>query len=122
MAVTDFDWTAGGSGALATVSTAANLLASSGSALSTAANLDTAINAINLQMATMGSQAKALEVQKSFLGKLRDVVEEGISNMVDADLAKESARLQSLQIKQQLGTQALSIANQAPQYILSLFR
>ena len=122
MAVTDFDWTAGGSGALATVSTAANLLASSGSALSTAANLDTAINAINLQMATMGSQAKALEVQKNFLAKLRDVVEEGISNMVDADLAKESARLQSLQIKQQLGTQALSIANQAPQYILSLFR
>jgi flagellin len=121
-AVTDFDWTAGGSGALATVSTAANLLATSGSALATAASIDTAINAINLQMATMGSQAKALDVQNDFLGKLRDVVEEGISNMVDADLAKESARLQSLQIKQQLGTQALSIANQAPQFILSLFR
>jgi flagellin len=43
-------------------------------------------------------------------------------NLVDADLAKESARLQSLQIKQQLGAQALSIANQAPQVILSLFR
>ena len=120
--VTDFDWTAGGSGALATVSTAANLLATSGSALATAASIDTAINAINLQMATLGSQAKALSVQNNFLGKLRDVVEEGISNLVDADLAKESARLQSLQIKQQLGTQALSIANQAPQYILSLFR
>jgi len=122
MSVTDWDWTAGGSGALSTVSTAANLLASAGSALTTASNLDTAIVAINTQMAAMGSQAKSLEAQNNFIGKLRDVVEEGISNLVDADLAKESARLQSLQIKQQLGTQALSIANQAPQYILSLFR
>jgi flagellin len=73
-------------------------------------------------MAAMGSQAKSLDAQNNFIGKLRDVVEEGVSNLVDADLAKESARLQSLQIKQQLGTQALSIANQSPQYILSLFR
>jgi len=122
MSVTDWDWTAGGSGALSTVSTAANLLASAGSSLTTASNLDTAIVAINTQMAAMGSQAKSLEAQNDFIGKLRDVVEEGVSNLVDADLAKESARLQSLQIKQQLGTQALSIANQAPQYILSLFR
>ena len=122
MSVTDWDWTAGGSGALSTVSTAANLLASAGSSLTTASNLDTAIVAINTQMAAMGSQAKSLEAQNDFIGKLRDVVEEGISNLVDADLAKESARLQSLQIKQQLGTQALSIANQAPQYVLSLFR
>ena len=122
MSVTDWDWTAGGSGALSTVSTAANLLASAGSSLTTASNLDTAIVAINTQMAAMGSQAKSLEAQNNFISKLRDVVEEGISNLVDADLAKESARLQSLQIKQQLGTQALSIANQAPQYILSLFR
>jgi len=122
MSVTDWDWTAGGSGALSTVSTAANLLASAGSSLTTASNLDTAIVAINTQMAAMGSQAKSLEAQNNFISKLRDVVEEGVSNLVDADLAKESARLQSLQIKQQLGTQALSIANQAPQYILSLFR
>jgi flagellin len=122
MSVSDWDWSAGGSGALSTVSTAANLLASAGSALTTAGNLDTAIVAINTQMAAMGSQAKSLEAQNNFIGKLRDVVEEGISNLVDADLAKESARLQSLQIKQQLGTQALSIANQAPQFILSLFR
>jgi flagellin len=122
MSVSDWDWSAGGSGALSTVSTAANLLASAGSALTTAGNLDTAIVAINTQMAAMGSQAKSLEAQNNFIGKLRDVVEEGVSNLVDADLAKESARLQSLQIKQQLGTQALSIANQAPQYILSLFR
>jgi flagellin len=49
-------------------------------------------------------------------------VEKGVSNLVDADLAKESARLQSLQIKQQLGAQALSIANASPQVILQLFR
>jgi flagellin len=122
MSVTDWDWTAGGSGALATVSTASALLASAASATTTVGNLDTAINTLNVQLATMGAQAKAVDIQNTFLTKLRDVVEEGISNLVDADLAKESARLQSLQIKQQLGTEALSIANQAPQFILSLFR
>jgi flagellin len=122
MSITDWDWTAGGAGALSTVSTAASLLASAASATTTVGNLDTAINTLNVQMATMGAQAKAVDVQNTFLTKLRDVVEEGISNLVDADLAKESARLQSLQIKQQLGTEALSIANQAPQFILSLFR
>ena len=122
MTITDWDWTAGGAGALSTVSTAANLLASAASATTTVGNLDTAINTLNVQLATMGAQAKAVDIQNTFLTKLRDVVEEGISNLVDADLAKESARLQSLQIKQQLGTEALSIANQAPQFILSLFR
>jgi flagellin len=46
----------------------------------------------------------------------------GIGNLVDADMASESAKLQSLQVKQQLGVQALSIANQSPQIIMSLFR
>jgi flagellin len=122
MSITDWDWTAGGAGALSTVSTASSLLASAASATTTVGNLDTAISTLNVQMATMGAQAKAVDVQNTFLTKLRDAVEEGISNLVDADLAKESARLQSLQIKQQLATEALSIANQAPQYILSLFR
>jgi hypothetical protein len=54
--------------------------------------------------------------------KLSDVVESSVGNLVDADLAKESAKLQALQVKQQLGIQALSIANQAPQAIMSLFR
>mgnify|MGYP000082512364 CR=1 FL=1 len=120
--ITNRDFTVGGSGALATVSAAANLLNSAGSALTTAGDIDTAITALNSQLATMGSQAKALDVQAEFMAKLNDVVEQGISNLVDADLAKESARLQSLQIKQQLGAQALSIANQAPQLVLSFFR
>jgi flagellin len=120
--ITNRDFTVGGAGALATVSTASNLLSTTGAAATAVGNIDTAITALNSQLATMGSQAKALDVQGEFLGKLADVVEQGISNLVDADLAKESARLQSLQIKQQLGAQALSIANQAPQLILSFFR
>jgi flagellin len=120
--ITNQDFTIGGAGALATVSSAANLLSTTGAALTAVGNIDTALTTLNLQLATMGSQAKALEVQRNFLSSLSDTVEKGIGNLVDADLAKESARLQSLQIKQQLGAQALSIANQSPQVILSLFR
>jgi flagellin len=54
--------------------------------------------------------------------KLQDTLDNGVGNLVDADLAKESAKLQSLQTRQQLGVQALSIANQSPQAISSLFR
>jgi flagellin len=86
------------------------------------AALDTMMIEVNSSLATMGSQSKALDIQKSFLATLSDTVERGVSSLVDADLAKESARLQSLQIKQQLGAQALSIANTAPQVLLSLFR
>ena len=65
---------------------------------------------------------RPLDIQSSFLASLSDTVEKGISSLVDADLAKESAKLQSLQVKQQLGAQALSIANKSPEVILSLFR
>ncbi|TFI56837.1 flagellin [Sphingomonas parva] len=73
-------------------------------------------------LSTLGSAARQLDGQLSFTGKLSDVIESGIGNLVDADLAKESAKLQGLQVKQQLGLQALSIANQSPQSIMSLFR
>ena len=66
--------------------------------------------------------SKKLSIHNVFVGKLQDVIEVGIGNLVDADLAKESANLQALQIQQQLGTQALSIANSAPQILLGLFR
>ncbi|MBI1340211.1 hypothetical protein GC169_08400 [bacterium] len=120
--ITNRDFTVGGAGALATVSAAASVLNSAGSATAVVGGIDTAITALNSQLASMGSQAKALDVQTKFLGALRDTVEQGVSNLVDADLAKESARLQSLQIKQQLGAQALSIANSTPQIVLSFFR
>ncbi|MBI1361635.1 MAG: hypothetical protein GC155_15260 [Alphaproteobacteria bacterium] len=86
------------------------------------AALDTAMTTLNSNLATLGSQSKALEIQNTFLTSLSDTVEKGISGLVDADLAKESAKLQSLQVKQQLGAQALSIANQSPQIILALFK
>ena len=98
-------------------------ISTSAASATTAANaLETAITDLNVSLASLGSQATALDAQQDFLSKLSDEIENGIGNLVDADLAKESAKLQSLQIKQQLGAQALSIANQAPQVILSLFR
>ncbi len=104
-------------------SLASTNISTSTAAATTASNaIDTAITDLNNALATMGSQAAALDIQNDFLGTLSDVIEQGIGNLVDADLAKESARLQSLQIKQQLGAQALSIANQTPSLILSFFR
>jgi flagellin len=73
------------------------------------------------QLATLGSAAKRIEIQNEFNMKLIDILKQGVGNLVDADLAQESADLQSLQIRQQLGTQALSIANQRPQGLLALF-
>jgi len=77
---------------------------------------------LNQSLARLGTAAKAVEIHNTFVGKLADQLTNGIGNLVDADLAKESADLQALQTKQQLGVQALSIANQAPQIINSLFQ
>ncbi|HEY0103050.1 MAG TPA: flagellin [Brevundimonas sp.] len=84
--------------------------------------LDASITQLNAALGSIGAQAKQIEAHNSFVTKLVDTLESGIGNLVDADLAKESARLQALQVQQQLGAQSLSIANQAPQIILSLFR
>lgn len=84
--------------------------------------LDDSISQLNASLGEIGAQAKQIEAHNSFVTKLVDTLESGIGNLVDADLAKESARLQALQVQQQLGAQSLSIANQAPQIILSLFR
>ncbi|OOY26050.1 flagellar protein [Thioclava sediminum] len=98
------------SGGSAAVLTSA--LTSAQSALSTAID-----NATSL-----GVAEKSLESQQDFLGKLTDKLDTGVGNMVDADMEKEAARLQSYQVQQQLATQSLSIANQGPQNLLSLFR
>ncbi len=84
--------------------------------------LDASMTAVNQAVGNIGTQAKQVDAHNSFVSKLNDVLETGVGNLVDADLAKESARLQALQVKQQLGAQALSIANGAPQIILSLFK
>ncbi|MEP6269692.1 MAG: flagellin [Paracoccaceae bacterium] len=82
------------------------------------AYLDTAINGA----ASLGASSKRIDDQNEFIGKLTDAMKSGIGALVDADMEEASARLQALQTQQQLGIQALSIANQAPQSILSLFR
>ncbi len=84
--------------------------------------LEDSITQLNAALGEIGSQAKQIEAHNGFVTKLMDTLESGIGNLVDADLAKESARLQALQVQQQLGAQALSIANQSPQVILSLFQ
>ncbi len=86
------------------------------------AQLTTAISSVNQSLGNLGSQAKQIDAHLEFVSKLTDVLEGGVGNLVDADLAKESARLQALQVQQQLGAQALSIANSSPQIILSLFK
>ena len=86
------------------------------------ASLNSAITNVTSARAEMGAESKQIEKHVTFVTKLQDVLETGIGNLVDADIAKESARLQALQVQQQLGAQALSIANSQPQVILQLFR
>jgi flagellin len=85
-------------------------------------NLETAIQDVSAKLSKLGTGAKALDTHLNFVGKLQDTLDAGVGNLVDADLAKESAKLQALQTKQQLGIQALSIANQSSSTLLSLFR
>jgi flagellin len=80
--------------------------------------LQTSINAA----ASFGSSQKRIDIQNEFVGNLTDSLKTGIGAMVDTDMEEASARLQALQVQQQLATQALSIANQQPQGLLSLFR
>ncbi len=82
----------------------------------------TSIDNVSAALARLGTKSNALSTHLTFVGKLSDALEAGVGNLVDADLAKESAKLQALQTKQQLGVQALGIANQTPQLVLSLFR
>jgi flagellin len=72
--------------------------------------------------AAFGTAATRIDLQKDFLDKLTDTLTTGLGALVDADMSEEAARLQALQVQEQLGTQALSIANQAPQSILRLFQ
>ena len=80
------------------------------------------ITNIGSALARLGTKSKALGIQATFVTKISDALTASIGNLVDADLAKESANLQALQVKQQLGVQALSIANAAPQAVLGFFR
>ena len=102
--------------------TTSQAISTQATASAAVSDITSAINNLNAALTRLGSGSTALEQNRSFAGKLADVIEVGIGNLVDADMAKESANLQALQVKQQLGVQALSIANQSPQAILSLFQ
>ena len=108
-------------GAIITIASTATLQTLTNSAM-ILTQISHSIANVNAALGDVGAQAKQIEAHNTFISKLGDVLEGGISNLVDADMAKESARLQALQVRQQLGVQALSIANQAPQVILSLFK
>ena len=84
--------------------------------------VEDAIQDVSSALSKLGTGAKALDTHMTNVMKLQDTLDAGVGNLVDADLAKESARLQALQTKQQLGIQALSIANQSSSILLGLFR
>ncbi|KRC79045.1 flagellin [Sphingomonas sp. Root241] len=108
-------------GSVVTVSASGDI-SSQASAQAMIDTLATTQDNLKTSLSTLGAASRKIDAQSTFTSKLSDTIEAGIGNLVDADLAKESARLQALQVKQQLGVQALSIANQAPQTITSLFR
>ena len=108
-------------GANVTVATTASFN-SAATASTLATTVDTSITNVSAALAKLGTGAKSLDSYMTFIMKLKDTLDAGVGNLVDADLAVESAKLQALQTKQQLGIQALSIANGNSQSILSLFR
>jgi flagellin len=115
------DLSLGGSGALVNVTSTATI-GTQASASAMIGTLDTAIANVSSSLSKLGTGSKSLSSHLTFVGKLQDTLDAGVGNLVDADLAKESAKLQALQTKQQLGIQALSIANQSSSPLLSLFR
>ena len=96
--------------------------ASSGGAATVLKDFDTVQTSVSDALAKFGGAANYIKAQITYNSAKLDAMEGGLGALVDTDLAKESARLQALQIRQQLGTQSLGIANQAPQALLSLFK
>ena len=109
------------SGAIVTVKTTSTI-STQAKASAMITTLNSSLQAVNSSLAKLAAGSKKYTIQNDFVAKLVDSLNAGIGNLVDADMAVESARLQSLQVKQQLGVQALAIANQQPQIILSLFK
>ena len=109
------------SGSVVTVATAASI-STMASAPTLVATIQTSLTNVDAALAKLSSGAAKFSIQGTFTQNLSDTLTTGIGNLVDANMAQESASLQALQVKQQLGIQALSIANQAPQSILSLFQ
>jgi flagellin len=112
-----------GSALYGAVTVASNVTAGAAAALITAGGtFVTQFNKVSTQLNTYGAASNYVDSQVSYNNNKIDALNSGLGSLIDADLAKESAQMQSLQIRQQLGTQSLSIANQAPQSLLSLFK
>lgn len=111
--------TLGSSNVTVTATSSFNSAATASTALGL---VNASINKVSEALASFGTGSRVVSNHRDFISKLQDAVDAGISNITDADLSKESAKLQSLQTKQQLGFQALSIANSSTQSLLSLFR
>jgi flagellin len=111
-----------GTTAAPSAGSAAALLLAGGSGSGTLSIFDKAVSDINTALNLVGGEVNSVKNQVSFNSDKMDALNSGVGSLVDADLAKESAQLQALQIRQQLGTQSLSIANQAPAALLSLFK
>ena len=109
------------SGPVVTISAAASISTQVG-ASALISTIQTSLTNVDSALAKLSSGSAKFSIQATFTQNLSDTLTTGIGNLVDANMAQESAQLQSLQVKQQLGVQALSIANQAPQTILSLFQ
>jgi flagellin len=107
---------------LAALSLSSATIGSQSSASTMISTIETALTKVDASLASLSSGSKKFSIQSSFVSQLSDSLTAGIGNLVDADMATESAQLTALQTKQQLGVQALSIANQAPSIILSLFQ
>ena len=99
-----------------------NTISTQAKASTLIATIQTSLSNVNSALAKLSAGAAKFSIQAGFAQKLSDTLTAGIGNLVDANMASESAKLQALQVRQQLGVQALSIANQGPQTILSLFR
>jgi flagellin len=84
--------------------------------------VDAALKSMTTAATKLGAAKSSIDLQKTFTSSLMDSIDRGVGQLVDADMNKESTRLQALQVQQQLGVQALSIANGSSQSILSLFR
>ncbi len=108
------------SGGIVTIKTTSSI-STQAKASAMVATIETSLTNVDSALAKLSAGAAKFSIQATFTQKLSDTLTQGIGNLVDANMAEESASLQSLQVKQQLGVQALSIANQAPQTILSLF-
>jgi flagellin len=109
------------SGSVVTVSSSASI-SSQSAASAMIATIQSSLTNVDSALATLSAGSAKFSIQATFVQKLSDTLTAGIGNLVDADMASESAQLTALQTKQQLGVQALSIANQSPQIALSLFR